>query len=400
MRVLLADKLAAFVAPQLQDLGAEVFTEPALSGEALTARLAELDPHVLVVRSTKVQAPDFSAANALGLLIRAGAGVNTIDLEAASATGVYVTNCPGKNAAAVAELAIGHLLNLDRRIADNVAALREGRWDKKTFGAGRGLHGRKLAILGLGQIGEATARIARAMGMEVVAWSRSLTPERAAALGVGYAETPELAAEGADAISVHLAATPETRGRIGESVFAVMRRGGYVINTARAEVIDHAALEAAMADRELRAGLDVFPGEPSGKEGSFEDPLGRHERVYGTHHIGASTDEAEEAVGAEVVRIVAAFKRREPIPNCVNLARETSATHTLVVRHVDAVGVLAGVLGILSRAGHNVGEMQNILFSGGAAAVARIAVVGEPSEETLEEIRANERVFAAGVSAH
>ena len=147
-----------------------------------------------------------------------------------------------------------------------------------------------------------------------------------------------------------------------------------------------------------RAGLDVFPDEPSVKEGAFESPLGKNPQVFGTHHIGASTAEAEEAVGGEVVRIVGAFSRSEPIPNCVNLAHTTSATHALVVRHADEVGVLAEVLGSISKAGHNVEEMQNTIFSGGDAAVARITLVGSLSEETLAEIKGHGRVFAAGVS--
>jgi D-3-phosphoglycerate dehydrogenase len=398
MRILVADKLAPLVPGRLQDLGAEVLVEPDLSGATLTDRLASLDPAVLVVRSTKVTAADVEAARSLSLIIRAGAGVNTIDMKAASGRGVYVANCPGKNACAVAELTIGHLINLDRRIADNVAALRARQWNKKAFGAARGLRGRTLAVLGTGSIGREVIRRAQALGMKVRAWSRSLTPEQAEELRIERAATPERAVEGADAVTVHLALTPETRGRIGEGIFAAMKPGAYFINTSRGELVDHAALARALEDKGIRAGLDVFAVEPSGSTGEFADAIVDHPNVYGTHHIGASTLEAEEAVGEEVVAIVDAYASGRPIPNCVNLASESEATHVLVVRHADRVGVLATVLDRLRDGGHNVQGMENIVFSGGEAACARIEIAGAPSAETLATINADPAIFSASAS--
>jgi D-3-phosphoglycerate dehydrogenase len=398
MRVLIADKLASLVRGRLQDIGCQVNVEPDLSGETLTARLHELDPNVLVVRSTKVTAADVDAARALSLVIRAGAGVNTIDLAAASNRGVYVANCPGKNASAVAELTIGHLINLDRRIADNVRELREGKWNKKAYSAARGLRGRTLAVLGAGTIGREVIHRAQALGMTVRAWSRSLTDDKAQELGITRAETPEIAVAGADAVSVHLELTKETRGRIGESVFAAMKPGAYFVNTSRGEVVDSAALARALDEKGIKAGLDVFSDEPSGSTGAFADPIAKHANVYGTHHIGASTVEAEEAVGEEVVRIVASYAQGRPIPNCVNLTTESEATHLLVVRHADRVGVLASVLEVLREARHNVQGMQNVLFSGGEAAIARIEIVGAPSPDTLAKINEHAAVFDASAT--
>jgi D-3-phosphoglycerate dehydrogenase len=394
VRILVADKLAPFVPGRLQDGGAQVTVDPSAKDAALTTRIAELDPAVLVVRSTKVTAADIAAGRNLALVIRAGAGVNTIDLAAASHRGVYVANCPGKNAVAVAELAIGHLVNLDRRLADNVAALRAGKWDKKNFGVARGLRGRTLTVLGTGQIGCEVIRRAQAFGMRVVAWSRSLTDAGAEALGVTRAATIEAAVRDADAVTVHLALAKETRGRINESVFAAMRAGAYFVNTSRAEVVDQDALARAIVAKGLRAGLDVFANEPSVAQGPFADPIVDSPNVYGTHHIGASTDEAEEAVGEEVVRIVAAFAAGAPIPNCVNLATRTPATHLLVIRHADRVGVLAGVLGHLREAGINIEDMQNIVFSGGEAACARIGMVGALAPDALARLEAEPNLFS------
>lgn len=398
MRIFIADKLASFAAGRLQDLGGTITTETGLAGPALTARLAALDPEVLVVRSTKVTAADIAAAPSLALVIRAGSGVNTIDLAAASARGVYVTNCPGKNAAAVAELTLAHLLNLDRRVSDNVQSLRSGRWNKKELGAGRGLRDRRLAIIGLGQIGGEVARLAQAFGMRITASSYELTPESAEAQGVTYAATPEQAVVGADAVSVHLALVPETKRRIGASVFEAMKNGAYFINTSRAEVVDHEALARAIAEKNLRAGLDVFDAEPSSGQAEFTDALKDNPGVYGTCHVGASTQQAEDAVAEEVVRIVAAYRAGQPIPNCVNLATRTQATHVMVVRHADRVGVLAGVFGVLRQAGINVQDMQNIIFDGSKAACARIHVVGEPTRETLDQIAHDEAVYAVTVT--
>lgn len=398
MRILVADKLASFVPGRLQDLGAQVEVDPKLDGEPLAARMRELDPEVLVVRSTKVSGAHVEAGRSLSLIIRAGAGVNTIDLGVASARGVYVANCPGKNAAAVAELAIGHLINLDRRIADNVASLRARKWDKKGFGVARGLRGRTLAVLGVGPIGREVIARAQALGMKIVGWSRSLTEAEAGELGIVRAATPEAAVANADAVSVHLALTPETKERIGASVFASMRAGAYFVNTSRGEVVDQRALLEACESRGIRAGLDVFAKEPSAAQGEFEDAIADHPNVYGTCHIGASTDEAEEAVGEEVVRIVAAYQNAEPIPNCVNMAVRSAATHVVVVRHADRVGVLAHCLRILSEARHNVQGMENIVFSGGQAACARIEVVGEPSAEVLRAIGDSPDVFHVGTS--
>jgi D-3-phosphoglycerate dehydrogenase len=394
MRVLVADKLASFVPGRLQDAGAHVTVDTSAKDASLTARVAELDPEVLVVRSTKVTAADIAAGRNLALVIRAGAGVNTIDLAAASSRGVYVANCPGKNAVAVAELAIGHLVNLDRRIADNVAALRAGKWDKKSFGVARGLRGRTLAVLGTGQIGREVIVRAKAFGMRIVAWSRSLTDAEAEAMGVERAASIEAAVTNADAVSVHLALAKETRGRIGESVFAAMKPGAYFLNTSRAEVVDQDALIRAVATKNLRAGLDVFANEPSGASGPFADAIVDSPNVYGTHHIGASTDEAEEAVGEEVVRIVAAFTAGASIPNVVNLATRTPATYLLVVRHADRVGVLANVLGVLREAHINVQDMQNIVFSGGDAACARIGMVGALGADALARLESDPNVFS------
>jgi D-3-phosphoglycerate dehydrogenase len=216
-----------------------------------------------------------------------------------------------------------------------------------------------------------------------------LTLERAALLGVELKESPKAVATAADVVSVHLALNPETKNLLSTDFFSAMRPGAYFINTARGEVVDQAALAVAMRNRGIRAGLDVYAVEPTSSSGEFHDDIVKEEGLYGTHHVGASTDQAQEAIAAETVRIVKEFKETGKVPNVVNLAQQTPATHRLVVRHLDRPGVLAGVLDAIKAEQINVQEMENIVFEGAAAAVARINLDNAPSKETLKQLEAN-----------
>jgi len=386
MKVLIADKFEQSGRDGLQAIGCDVSFQPDLKDELLVAAIGAESPDVLVVRGTKVTEPMLDAGP-IKLVVRAGAGYNTIDVAAASKRGIYVSNCPGKNSIAVAELAFALILALDRRIVENVVMLRQGQWNKKEFSKARGLFGRTLGLIGLGKIGQEMIPRARAFGMPVVAWSRSLTPERAAALGVEYKATPKEVAAAADIVSVHTALNSDTREAINGEIFSAMRPGSYFINTARGEVVDQNALVEAMKNRGIRAGLDVFAIEPSSAVAEFKDPIGKEEHLYGTHHVGASTDQAQEAIADETVRIVREFKDTGKVPNVINLARQTPATHRLVVRHVDRPGVLAAVLDAIKAEHINVQEMENIVFEGAAAAVARINLDNAPSAPMLDRIR-------------
>jgi D-3-phosphoglycerate dehydrogenase len=385
MKILIADKFEESGRIGLRTLGCDISFQPDLKDEALVAAIGKEQPDVLVVRGTKVTEP-MLAAGPLKLIVRAGAGYNTIDVAAASRRGIYVSNCPGKNSIAVAELAFALILALDRRIADNVIALRAGEWNKKEFSKARGLFGRTLGLVGVGKIGQEMIPRARAFGMPVVAWSRSLTPKKADQLGVDAKGTPIEVAAAADIISVHVALKPDTKGIIGADFFKAMKDGAYFINTSRGETVDQQALIDATHSKRIRAGLDVFAIEPTSAVSEFNDPIANETRVYGTHHIGASTDQAQEAIAAETVRIVRVFKETGQVPNVVNLAERTPATHRLVVRHRDRPGVLAQVLDAIKAEQINVQEMENIVFEGAEAAVARINLDKAPSSATLDRL--------------
>jgi D-3-phosphoglycerate dehydrogenase len=386
MLVLIADKFEQSGRDGLETIGCEVSFQPDLKDDALVQAIAKDQPDVLVVRGTKVS-ESMLAAGPLKLIVRAGAGYNTIDVAGASRRGIYVSNCPGKNSIAVAELAFALILALDRRIADNVIALRAGQWNKKEFSKARGLFGRTLGLVGLGKISQEMIPRARAFGMPVVAWSRSLTDEKATELGVEKMATPLDVARAADIVSVHVALKPDTKGLIGADFCKEMRTGAYLINTSRGDVVDQAALVAAIKSKGIRAGLDVFAIEPTSAVAEFTDPIAQEQSVYGTHHIGASTDQAQEAIAAETVRIIQSFKETGQVPNAVNLAQRTPATHRLVVRHRDRPGVLAQVLDAIKAEQINVQEMENIVFEGAEAAVARINLDKAPSKATLDQLR-------------
>ncbi len=388
MKVLIADKFSESGLAVLTESGCDVTYDPELKDAALVEAVGATGADILVVRSTKVTR-EMLEAGRLSLVVRAGAGYNTIDVETASARGIYVANCPGKNSIAVAELAFGLILALDRRIAENAADLREGRWNKKEYSKARGLFGRTLGLVGLGRIGQEMIARARAFGMPVVAWSRSLTLERATELGIEMKQSPMEVASAADVLSVHVALKDETRNLIDERVLEALRPGSFFINTSRAEVVDHAALERAVRERGIRAGLDVFAGEPSGGTGEVDAPIFKLDGVIGTHHIGASTDQAQQAISDETVRIVREYRETGRAPNVVNLTRKSPATHMLVLRHFDRVGVLASVFDQIKAAGINVQETENIVFEGARAAVARIHLDQAPSDEALEAMRAN-----------
>ncbi len=387
MKVLVADKLEDSIVDNLKAQGADVRMEPGLKDDALVEALASFRPQVLVVRSTKVPENALSACSELELVVRAGAGYDTIDVSAASSRGIFVSNCPGKNATAVAELTMGLILSLDRSIPDNVADARAGKWNKALYSQAAGLKGRTLGLVGLGNIGSEVAALARSFGMDVIAWSRSLNSARAAALGVRMMDGPEQVAANADIVSLHVAATSDTQNLADKGFFDAMKPGAWLINTTRSSVVDEDALLSAIATKGIRAAVDVFDGEPAGKEGEMESALAHSDAVYITHHIGASTQQAQEAIAAEALRIISTYMIDGFALNCVNMAAQTPVSFQLTVRHLDKVGVLAKILHEISESDWNVQEMENLVFDGARAACAQIRIDGAEDETTIARIQ-------------
>lgn len=392
MRTLIADKVSVKMVADLKSLGCDVTLSPDLSAEALPDAIAGVE--ILIVRSKQVTAATIEAGTSLALIIRAGAGVNTIDIKKASEKGVYVANCPGKNTDAVAELVIGLLIAADRRIPDALIDLRAGQWRKKEYGKARGLKGRTLGIVGLGNIGTAVARRAQGLEMNVIGWSRSLSPEKSKALGIGFCTSLNELAEQADAVSVHLALSKETRGLINGDFFGAMKKGALFVNTARSEVVDVAALKAVLRSGKIRAALDVFENEPAGGEADFADKELAVLLSAATPHIGASTDQAEEAIAEETVCIAQTFMQTGKPVNAVN-PRKLHTGVPLVIRHYNRVGVLAGVLGELRNEGINIEEMENTIFEGELAACCSLVLDKTPSPALMARISAGDNIIQA-----
>lgn len=401
MKILCADALPEELFESLRAAGHDVSIEPDLTADDLPDRLAASKPDVLVVRSTTVSEAAINATPLLGLIVRAGAGTDNVDKDAASARGIYVANVPGKNAIAVAELAMGLLLAIDRHIAVGNADLKSGVWNKLEYSKADGILGKTLAIVGLGEVGFALAERASAFGMSVTALRK---PERSAAslgrirsAGVTLVDSLEELLGQADVVSLHVPKSPETVGMVDEKFFDMMKEGAILLNTSRGEVVDGDALLAALDSKNIRAGLDVWPDEPSQKSVDWASPLSTHRNVVGSHHIGASTTQAQDAVAAGTVATIEAYTQGR-VTNAVNLIGDSTGAVVLTVRHYDRVGVLAKVFETLRASGVNVQQMENQLFTGSVAAVASINLEEAPSAVALDEIGNDEDVLSVSVS--
>lgn len=386
MKILIADRLPRSHVEMLQKLVEDVEYAPDLAAEALPDHIS--GARILVVRGTKVNRSTIEKDVELELIVRAGAGTENIDLDAASAHGVYVTNCPDKNSAAVAELTFGLLLAVDRRIPEQHIALRERKWDKSEYSKADGVKGKIFGVVGTGAIGREVIKRAKAFGMPIVAWSRSLTDAKAAELGVTRASTIDELIQKCDIISLHVAFAQETIHLLSAERIAKLKKGAIILNTSRGSIIDNVALVEALKSGRVRAGLDVYEDEPKEGEGKFANVLAAVPNWVGTHHIGASTTQAQVATAGETVRIIEKYVKTGIVENCVNFAKETPAVYELIVRHYDRIGVLTRILTELRESKISVHEVHNRIFKGAKAAVAHIQLDTYPPQATLDRISA------------
>jgi len=387
MRILIADKFEAWGIDQLRKGGDEVIAEPGLKGDVFVLRMREVDPEVLIVRSSKVPAQVLEAGRNLKLVIRAGAGVDNIDIRAASKLGINVSNCPGQNACAVAELVIGLMVALDRKIPDNVIDFRNRKWNKKEYSArALGFKGRTMGVVGAGRIGGEVIQRVLAFDMHVLYFNLGRTLRFAGFPNCTRVELDELMRQ-SDVISIHVPGGDSTHNLIDERRIGLMKPSALFLNTSRAGVVDQPALIRAVRDKRIRgAALDVFDNEPPADGTSVDSPLCEVPGIYVTHHIGASTEQAQLAVAEETVRIVAQYKVSGKALNCVNLQTTPDTRCLLVVRLVNKPGGLAHVLNHIAQADINVEEMDHVIYDGGKAACAQIRLDQHPSREVIDRI--------------
>lgn len=396
MKLLFADKFPENYIQELKDMGHEVTYKPELTAENLSEYVGNNE--VIIVRSTKVTEPTINAGKNLSLIIRAGAGTNTIDVKSAAKRGIFVCNTPGKNAIAVAEVAFGLLLNIDRKIADNVTELKQKKWNKKYFSKTRGIYGRNVGIIGMGQIGYNFAVRAHAFGMnifideETKAWTTPETLRDLEKLNCTILPTRQALAEKCDVITIHVPATPATKGMINSEFLANMQNDAILLNTSRGNVVVDEDLIAAMNTKNIKCGLDVFNNEPAFGEGVWSSELSLHPNVYGTHHIGASTEQAQLAIAAKVIDVIKDFEKGL-IDHWVNLETALQATPALSIRHNDKVGVLANVLDILKKNNINIEQIENKNFSGKIAAFTNIYTESPITKDAIAEIEKLEDII-------
>ncbi|MGD0831686.1 MAG: phosphoglycerate dehydrogenase [Terracidiphilus sp.] len=354
MKIVLAEKVSpATLAVFAAEPGWEVLTHDQLP-DGLAAALADAD--ALVVRSA-VQADDALMAHAhkLRVIGRAGVGVDNIDAAAATRRGIVVMNTPGANAVAVAELTLALMLALARKLPMANSTMHAGKWEKKNL-QGMELRGKTLGILGLGRIGLEVAKRARGFGLEIIGSDPFVSAAVARENGIKLVTLDELIA-GSDYLTLHVGLTPQTTGVINAKTIAAMKKGVRIINCARGELIDDAALvEALKSGQVAGAALDVFVKEPA-----KETPYHELENVILTPHIAGSTGEAQEAVGQQIARQVRDYLKLGVVQNAVNLPSLSHEEYVVLAPYIDLAGRLGG---FLAQAGKHGIEAIDLIYGG------------------------------------
>lgn len=376
MKILIADSLSNEVVKTLKNDGNSVKMDPSITEKTLPNEISDYD--ILIVRSTKVTAETINNAKKLSLIVRAGAGVNTIDINACSKKGIYVTNTPGCNADAVAELTIGQIIACDRQIVQNSINLRNGEWTKKKFLNSQGLKGRTLGLLGAGNVAQRVMKIAHAIGMNIIVWSYFFDDDDARRLGVTRVLDKMDIAKNADVISVHIPYSKETHHSISKEFFDAMKPGAIFINTARGEIVDSKALADAIKEKGIKAGLDVFENEPTTGMAEFNQPEYAKILSSSTCHIGGSTKQASELIANETIRVVQTYiKTGEPL-NCVNIDAAPDCDQIISIRHS---GVLPSIIEYLSKNNVQILSLNNKILTGNGSQTCNIRVKSKNIDE-------------------
>jgi len=396
MKIVLAEKVSpATLAVFAAEPGWEVLTHDQLP-DGLPAALVDAD--ALVVRSA-VQVDDALMEHAAKLRVvgRAGVGVDNIDADAATRRGIVVMNTPGANAVAVAELTIGLMLALARKVPAANASMHAGRWEKKSL-QGSELRGKTLGILGLGRIGLEVAKRAKGFGLEIVGSDPFVSAAVARENGIKLVTLDELIA-GSDYLTLHVGLTPQTTGVINAKSIAKMRKGVRIVNCARGELIEDAALVAALKGGQVAgAALDVFAQEPLKDSPYFE-----LDNVILTPHIAGSTGEAQEAVGIQIARQVRDYLKLGVVQNAVNLPSLTHEEYVVLAPYIDLAGRLGSFLAQTGKPGI---ESIQLTYGGGLAEaktelVRNAAIAGLlQGSENVNRINAASVAQERGIRVH
>jgi len=414
MKIVIADGLPSSAIELLSQPDWDIDNRQGRQPAELMADLSDAD--ALVVRSaTKVTRDVIDAAPKLRVIARAGTGVDNVDVAAATARGIVVMNAPGANSLSVAELAMGLILSMARNIPAADASMKTSKWEKAKF-AGAEIRSKTLGLVGLGRIGQEVAARAHAFEMKVIAHDPFISAEMAATLGVELVSLDDLCAR-ADYISLHLPALPSTRHLFNADRFARCRKGVRIINTARGELIDEAALADAIEHGQVAgAGLDVFDPEPPR---NWRLPL--LPQVVATPHIAASTKEAQEQVGSETAAALHDFLKEGIIRNAVNFPSLSPEAYKRLGPYLSlarSLGLVVAQMGEARISGVGVryygelaaednqllggavleGVLSAILSSGGVTAVNARTVAGERGIELIESRSTRARNYTSLIS--
>jgi len=386
MKILVACTLPEDALQELRSLASETIYRPDLTAEQMPELVGDVS--VLIVGRTRVSPEVIAAGRSLEMIVRVGTNTSNIAVDEASAQGVFVCNCPHKDAIAVAELALGLLLALDRRLPEHIAAQQRGGRTELPAGDALGLAGRTLGVVGFGPVGQAIARRAQGFDMSVLAWSPTLTPELAAAHRVGFCAWPRELARQSDMVAVHAPQQEVDDFLVDAEFLRNMREGAYLVYIGHPAALDESALVEIAPRRKLRFAYDTHaPHVADSDAGRFRSRLRELPDVIGTHHLADRTRQAREATAVEAVRVVREFLVSGQALNCVNLLARSPATWQLALRLRDTVGVMAAVMDHIRADGINAQEITSRVFAGARAAACVIALDERPSSEALSAIR-------------
>ena len=384
MRVLVACDLPDTSLDDLRTLGLEIDYQPQISPDQLPGAIR--GAALLIAGRGRVTREAIAAGDALQMIVRRGVDIHNIDVDAASAEGVFVTHCPQAGAAAISELFLGNLLALDRQLLERADDLRSGRpQDEETISA-MGLCGRTLGIVGQGPVLQQLASSARALGMRLLVWSPGLSSEAAADLGLDLCTHSGEVARGADAVAVYAPAERANELVLDHTFIDDLRPGALFVYVGTPGGLDAAALARAVRQRGVRAAIDVQTAGMQSEGVRFKADLLQLPGLIGTRFLWNRTRQAREATAMEVVQIVQRFLVAGDVINCVNLLERSAATWLLVLRLRDAPGVLAEILAAIRADGINAEEISNRVFHGARAAWCTVALDERPSSEALDAI--------------
>ena len=309
MKVLIADKFPIKYIDKIVKLKYQIIFNENITTKELINKIKGFN--ILIIRNKKITNNIIENSNCLKLIIRAGSGYDNIDILSANKKYISVCNVPGKNAIAVAELTIGLMLSIDRKIPDNVNDIKNFKWNKNKYSNSIGIFGRKLGIIGFGEIGQLVAKRAFSFGMKILVYDTNLNKTKHNIINkynIIIKNDIYKLVKNSNIITLHIPSNKNTINIINKKILNFIKKDSIIINTSRSDIINEKDLICAMDNKNIKLGTDVYKDEPEYKSGYFKTHIGIHPNVYGTHHIGASTRQAQNSIASGVIKILKYFK--------------------------------------------------------------------------------------------